>query len=160
MYPRIQVTSPDGGEIWCIGKTKEITWGYEWFSGPLVKIEYSTNAGISWFFIDSTQNDGTYLWTIPDTPSDSCLVSVSDAEDGNPSDKSDNFFTIFRAGDANSDGWTNSADIVYLINYLFISGPSPVPLKAGDCNLDGVANSADVAYLINFLFIGGPPPGC
>jgi hypothetical protein len=160
MFPHIQVTSPDGGENWCIGKTKEITWSYEWFSGPQVKIEYSTNAGINWLPIDTTQNDGTYLWTIPVTPSDSCLVRVSDAEDGNPSDKSDNYFTIFRAGDANSDGWTNSADIVYLINYLFIGGPLPVPLKAGDCTLDGVVNSADLIYLINYVFVYGPPPGC
>jgi hypothetical protein len=108
--------------------------------------------------VEGTQNDGTYLWGIPDTPSDSCLVRVSDSEDGNPSDKSDGFFTIFLAGDANSDEVVNSADVVYLINYLFIGGPVPIPLESGDCNLDGVVNSADVVYLINYLFIGGPPP--
>jgi hypothetical protein len=63
-------------------------------------------------------------------------------------------------GDANGDGIINSADIVYLINYLFISGPSPQPWQAGDANCDGAVNSADVAYLINYLFVGGPPPGC
>jgi hypothetical protein len=63
-------------------------------------------------------------------------------------------------GDANGDGLINSADIAYLINYLFIGGPAPEPLVAGDANCDGVVNSADVAYLINYLFVGGPPPGC
>ncbi len=64
------------------------------------------------------------------------------------------------AGDVNGDGVINSVDIVYLINYLFISGPAPVPLAAGDANSNGEVNAADVVYLINYLFISGPPPGC
>ncbi|MDP3025475.1 MAG: dockerin type I repeat-containing protein [candidate division Zixibacteria bacterium] len=64
------------------------------------------------------------------------------------------------SGDANGDGVINSADISYLINYLFVNGPAPQPWQAGDANCDGTINSADVAYLINYLFVGGPPPGC
>jgi ankyrin repeat protein len=64
----------------------------------------------------------------------------------------------FVRGDANSDGVINASDVVYLINYLFISGPAPVPLQAGDCNCDGNVNASDVVYLINYLFISGPPP--
>jgi hypothetical protein len=63
-------------------------------------------------------------------------------------------------GDVNADGKITAADVVYLINYLFISGPAPDPLWVGNCNCDGVINSADVVYLINYLFIGGPPPCC
>ena len=66
----------------------------------------------------------------------------------------------FLYGDANGDGVINSADVVYLINYLFKGGPAPVALEAGDVNCDGIINSADVVYLINYLFKGGPPPGC
>jgi len=66
----------------------------------------------------------------------------------------------FIRGDANRDGVINSADVVYLINYLFVGGPAPVSWQAGDANCDGKINSADVAYLINYLFIGGPEPGC
>jgi predicted phosphodiesterase len=71
----------------------------------------------------------------------------------------DTIITSLR-GDANGDGVINAADVVYLINYLFISGPAPVPLEAGDCNCDGNVNASDVVYLINYLFIDGPPPGC
>jgi len=63
-------------------------------------------------------------------------------------------------GDANGDGVINSADVVYLINYLFKNGPAPDPLWIGDVNCDEVINSADVVYLINYLFKGGPPPEC
>lgn len=63
-------------------------------------------------------------------------------------------------GDANADGLINSADVAYLINYLFVGGPVPKPFQAGEANCDGFINSADVAYLINYLFVGGPLPIC
>jgi hypothetical protein len=67
----------------------------------------------------------------------------------------------YMPGDVNEDWLVNSSDIVYLINYLFVAGPLPVPtFEAGDINCDGEITSADTAYLINYLFIGGPPPGC
>lgn len=67
---------------------------------------------------------------------------------------------LFKRGDVNGDGLVNSADVVYLITYLFVSGPAPYPLEAGDANCDSNINSADAAYLINYLFVNGPPPGC
>ena len=67
---------------------------------------------------------------------------------------------LFMRGDVNADGVINVSDVVYLINYLFISGPAPVPLEAGDVNCDDHVNVSDVVYLINYLFISGPPPGC
>ena len=63
-------------------------------------------------------------------------------------------------GDCNGDTVINIADVVQLINYLFIDGPAPDPLEVGDVNCDGVVNIADVIYLINYLFINGPPPNC
>jgi hypothetical protein len=153
------VTSPNGGEKWCVGKTEEITWSSEDFPDLFVGIEYSRNAGITWWPIGYVPNAGTYVWTIPDTPSDSCLVKVSDT-DGDPYDESDNLFTIFLAGDANADAVVDIGDIVYLINYLFIDGSAPVPLEAGEVNLDGEVDTGDVVYLINFLFLDGPAPRC
>jgi hypothetical protein len=70
------------------------------------------------------------------------------------------FTTGYLRGDANGDGLINVVDVVYLINYLFISGPAPNPLEAGDCNCDGNVDVSDVVYLINYLFIGGPSPKC
>jgi hypothetical protein len=77
-------------------------------------------------------------------------------------DLSDNVSILLniRRGDCSGDGVINSTDVVYLINYLFIDGPAPVPLEVGDVNCDGVVNSADVVYLINYLFIHGPAPCC
>ncbi len=67
---------------------------------------------------------------------------------------------LFAPGDANGDGQIDVADVMYLINYLFIGGTSPDPVAAGDINCDDAVDVADVMYLINYLFIGGSPPGC
>ena len=63
-------------------------------------------------------------------------------------------------GDANNDQKLNVSDVIYLINYLFKGGPTPIPLEAGDANCDSNTNVSDVIYLINYLFKGGPAPGC
>jgi len=90
----IAVTSPNGGENWTIGSEHDITWTSVNFTGN-VKIEYSTNGGTDWTpIVSSTEDDGTHPWTIPDDPSTDCLVKVSDAADGDPSDVSDAPFTI------------------------------------------------------------------
>jgi hypothetical protein len=59
-------------------------------------------------------------------------------------------------GDINGDGTIDVGDVVFLINYLYTSGPAPDPLELGDVNCDDAVNIADVVYLINYLFIGGP----
>lgn len=61
-------------------------------------------------------------------------------------------------GDVNRDGLIDATDVTYLINYLFVGGPAPIPLESGDVNCDGVVDVVDVVYLINYLFISGPPP--
>ena len=66
-------------------------------------------------------------------------------------------------GDANADADVTIADVVSLINYLFKSGPAPLPqICVGDANADGEVTIADAVYLVNYLFGNGPPPssGC
>jgi hypothetical protein len=87
------VTSPNGGEDWRVDSTYDITWTSNGASGN-VRIEYSTDNGSNWTeLIASIPDTGSYPWMIPDNPSDSCLVRVSDTV-GNPSDISDSIFTI------------------------------------------------------------------
>lgn len=61
-------------------------------------------------------------------------------------------------GDANGDGFINTGDPVYLINYVFKGGPGPLAEYNGDANADGNVNVADAVYLINHIFKSGPPP--
>ncbi len=89
----ITVTSPNGGENWYVASTNNITWTSSGTSGG-VKIEYSTNNGASWSDVTPSMPDtGAYPWTVPDTPSDSCLVRITDIA-GSPSDTSNALFEI------------------------------------------------------------------
>jgi hypothetical protein len=63
-------------------------------------------------------------------------------------------------GDVNKDGIIDVADVMYLINYLFIGGSAPDPMWLGDATCDDAVDVADVMYLINYLFIGGSAPSC
>jgi hypothetical protein len=63
-------------------------------------------------------------------------------------------------GDATGDGVINVADVMYMINYLYRSGPPPISFEAGDANCDGDHGILDIVFLINYLYKGGPPPGC
>jgi len=94
--PSLTVNEPNGGEKWYVGSQREVWWQGQNFTGP-VKIEYSTNGGLSWKNVVASTTDQTYPWTIPDEPSGNCLVRVSDAADGDPSDVSDAPFSIVKA---------------------------------------------------------------
>lgn len=68
--------------------------------------------------------------------------------------------THYICGDANGDTIVNVADAVFLINYVFKSGPPPDPLEAGDANCDLSVNVADAVYIISYVFKNGPAPCC
>ena len=90
----LEVTAPNGGEVWLEGEYHDITWNYK--AGIAnVKIEYSVDNGANWSsVINSTPCDGTYNWLIPNKNSNQCLIKISDADDSAIFDISDDVFTI------------------------------------------------------------------
>ncbi|MDP2983870.1 MAG: T9SS type A sorting domain-containing protein, partial [Candidatus Latescibacter sp.] len=94
----IRVTSPNGGETWTVGTTKNVTWTSS--SVTNVKIEYSTNNGSTWLTIiaSTTASAGSYAWLVPGVTSTQCLVRISDAANAAVNDVSDGVFAISPAG--------------------------------------------------------------
>jgi len=96
--PLVQVVSPNGGENWGAGEEDTIRWvASDLFGVDSVDIYYSTDNGGSWNLISSSElNDSVYAWTIPNTPSDSCLVRIRayDANSNVGVDVSDGTFSI------------------------------------------------------------------
>jgi DUF971 family protein/lipoprotein signal peptidase len=92
--PEIQVLVPNGNEFWLSNTSQEIRWTSQ--NVPDVKIEYTTNGGANWTtIVSSTPSIGYYKWSnIPSINSLQCKVRISDADDGNPADLSDNNFQI------------------------------------------------------------------
>lgn len=95
--PTVSVTSPVGGESWCIGSSHDILWSASDDTAITnIALYYSTDGGSNWIPISETEsNDGIYPWTIPSTPSTQCQVKVIayDAADS-AEDISDGNFTI------------------------------------------------------------------
>lgn len=92
----IELESPNGQEQLSVGSTCRIAWEDINFNNN-IKLEYSINRGLTWnCIVDSLTNIGYYNWTVPDSSSDSCLIKISDAVDGVPSDTSNYCFRIFK----------------------------------------------------------------
>ncbi len=92
--PTLTLTSPNGGEWWFVGDTKQIQWSS---SGSIanVKLEFSHDAGASWStIVASTPNNGAYNWVVPQAVSNSCLIQVADAVNANVADVSDSQFFV------------------------------------------------------------------
>lgn len=119
----VQVVQPNGGENLFVGQTYQIVWNASGINN--VKLEYSTNGGSSWNYIATVPaytaskvklsgkhpkdpdaviegTLGTYSWVVPNTPSNQCLVRVSDNDNPSVFDVSDNFFSISAPM---SEGW-------------------------------------------------------
>lgn len=61
-------------------------------------------------------------------------------------------------GDLTADGLIDLGDLIYLVSYLYKSGPAPEPVCRGDANCDEVVNVSDVVRLTNYLYRSGPSP--
>ncbi|HLL52879.1 MAG TPA: lamin tail domain-containing protein, partial [Myxococcaceae bacterium] len=123
--PTVRVTAPNGGESWAGGGTQNITWTSSGVSN--VKLEYSLDNGSTWTVIASSvsASTGGYAWTVPNSASTSARVRATDAQNGTPSDISDNAFTITSSSPAkvilneilaNEPGSTVAGEFVELVN--------------------------------------------
>lgn len=68
----------------------------------------------------------------------------------------------FKRGDPNGDNNVNISDGVYILDFLFVGGPTPTCSETADSNDDGSVNITDGIYILDYLFLGGgppPPPG-
>ncbi len=92
VLPIYYIISPNGGEELWSGSTYEISWEMPAGSVSTV-LEYSTDAGANWDYIDEVAGDTYYVWDVPDEPSDQCLIRITDPVNAY-TDVSDAFFEI------------------------------------------------------------------
>jgi len=123
----LKVTSPNGGERWQLGTTRQITWQNS-SNITNVRIQYSTDDGTNWTLIkDTLASAGAYNWIIPNslTPSTTSKIRILDVADLSILDVSDSVFTLtkleisspvggerWQAGRVKPITWINSPDIV------------------------------------------------
>ncbi|MGY8918443.1 MAG: hypothetical protein ACKVJ6_09220, partial [Flavobacteriales bacterium] len=137
----ITVIRPNVNDNYPAGVSNQIEWSSFEVSSSF-NVEYSYDNGNTWNFIDNTSSSngitgdfnfstyGSYNWTVPNTPSDSCYVRVLDATNSTIYDISDRFIISPQApaitltspnGGENLDGCI-SKDITWLINNNAIEG--------------------------------------
>jgi uncharacterized repeat protein (TIGR01451 family) len=62
-------------------------------------------------------------------------------------------------GDVNNNGVVDVGDVVYLVAYLYKSGPPPIPMVCvGDVNNNDIVDVGDLVYLVSYLYKSGPAP--
>jgi hypothetical protein len=102
-YSNVAVQSPNGGEVWVVGETEDITW--TGVNVNEVKIELSTNNGADWsIIIESVPNTGSYSWNVTaQDSSNECLIRITNLENGFVYDVSDGTFTIDIVSDVDDE---------------------------------------------------------
>lgn len=106
---------------------------------------YDADGGLVWDEADTVNYPEASRPPFVGTP-DSCAEAAAKAQ--------------FVCGDAGRNGKVSIGDAVFIIAYLYRSGPAPNPLEMGDVDGDGVCNMADAVYLIAYIFLDGPEPVC
>lgn len=96
-FSTITLTSPNGGEYWGTGKTRDITWESTNTSDK-VNIEYTTNEGQTWYTIaGGVPNTKSYAWRVPNIVSSRVVVKLRDYVQSCVTDQSDAAFNIIPA---------------------------------------------------------------
>ena len=98
IIPYITVSSPNGGEEWEPGSTHSITWNSA-YTGDNVKIEIYESGNFYDTIISSTDDNGSYSWTISETydTGTQYTVKIEDVSDPLTYDYSDGNFTLLTA---------------------------------------------------------------
>jgi len=130
-------------------------WESYWLKGDTTNTVSDPNADTD---LDSLDNLGEYqnnTWpTDPDTDDDGYLDGIEVLRGSDPLD------SCSICGDINRSGSINLLDILYLINYLYKDGNSPIIPDMVDVNNSGSIDIMDAVYLINYLYKSGPEPNC
>lgn len=96
--PTVYVLAPNGGEVLTGGTNASITWTATDNVGvTTVDLAYSLDNGLAWLSLANNEaNDGTYTWSVPNTPSSTAVVRVlaRDAAGNSLAAVSDAEFTI------------------------------------------------------------------
>jgi hypothetical protein len=117
-------------------------------------------------FVDSLNGAGSFTFT-PSSAQAAQTFSMSFVgADGVYADTvaAQIYVLEFVCGDVDKSGFIDIDDIVFIITYVFQSGPAPNPLISGDVNRtdcpDVMVDIDDITHLIGYVFLGGAPPNC
>ncbi len=97
--PSITVNSPNGGEIWCPGSTRNITWSATAIQNVDIAISSDNGSNYSNLATNISASTGSWSWNIPadQAPGSQYLIKISNSSDASVNDVSNSTFTIGQA---------------------------------------------------------------
>jgi len=107
-----------------------------------------------------TLTNGNWIYTPTDDETISVTIRTSDDCGQYTDDSFEIQYIVYACGDADGNNEINILDVTYLISYIYLDGPAPVPSESGDSNGNYAINILDATYLITYLYKNGPPPAC
>jgi hypothetical protein len=131
------------------------------------KVEISNTGGASWVVLEQSrftlntwiQRQFSVENYLPLTADMLLRVTVSDRQGDSNVEAGLDDLAVSGApavrGDFNRDGNVNSADVVILLNAVFLGDP-PLSSAEADFNGDCFLNSTDVVIFLNYVFLGQP----
>jgi len=96
-----------------------------------------------WFWSHSTNGNSIPTWDGPHCyVATGCCLGMRGNVDGDPGETID------------------ISDLVYLVDYMFVSGPEPPCFDEANINGDSQPDIdiSDLVHLVDYMFTGGPPP--
>ena len=129
----------------------------------VVAVDYSAVAG-ALTGTDATETSLTWTGTLGSPPVDNVVVVNGSSIDPNLIDGTMTLQPVFDIpfvrGNCNGDATVNIADGIWMLNELFLSGPSGTCFESCDANDDDNYGPADAIYIISYRLQDGPePPG-
>lgn len=148
----LTIQTPNGGEVWTYGGVEIATWTGQNLNG-MVKIEFSYNGGINWWYfgeVPSGPNGGSASVTVPNTSTTNAILRITDVANSAASDVSDAPFTVYVPPisiwepSGSSAVFVNSLSQVYW--FLNVSG---ITLLNAEISIDNGQTFTPVAQNIN-----------
>ncbi len=160
LVPVLTIIAPNGGESWQSGVQKSIQWNT--VNVTNVKLEFSIDSGSSWMLIAENlpASTGLYDWTVPDTPSDQCLVKVTDVSNPSITDASNGVFSIlsrlillspnggevWAANTIKNISWLGSGIATLIIDYSTNAGSEWINITSTDASAGNYAWQVPATY--------------
>ncbi|MFA6598666.1 MAG: Ser-Thr-rich GPI-anchored membrane family protein, partial [Ignavibacteriaceae bacterium] len=140
----LTLVSPNGGENFSVSSGQNIQWTSSSIAN--VKLEYTTNNGVTWKTIISSTPAAlsSYAWTVPNDPTVSAKVRISDVLNSATTDASSAVFTIstlkvtspnggekWAVGSSQTITWQNISSVSNVdISYSIDNGTNWIPIPS------------------------------
>ena len=149
---------------WTIGVVYSFTGGNTLaFDSELdvVSVDYSTVAG-ALTGTDSIDTSLAWTSTLGSPPVDNVVVVNGASVEPNLVDGTISLQPVFDIpfvrGNCNGDNKVNIADGIWILNELFLQGPSGTCVAACDANEDAKYDAGDAVFIISYRLLDGPMP--